>query len=86
METENNERNEFIDFILSDADKEKELGLSHPSVEYEAKEREAADKIMLDKEAEEATPYYACHRFSGNARGVCDKIHRYLYTLNFAWI
>tara|TARA_Y100000401_G_C8307371_1_gene217748 strand:- start:19 stop:1104 length:1086 start_codon:yes stop_codon:yes gene_type:complete len=78
METEDNEMGEFIDFILTptEKEKEKELNLSHPSVEFEEKEREAADKIMLDKEADAATPYYACHRFSGDARGVCDKIHK----------
>ena len=78
METENKEMSEFIDFILSDEEKnkEKELGLSHPSVEYEKKEREAADKIMADKEVDNSAPYYACKRFSGDSRGVCDKIHR----------
>ena len=75
MQEENME--DFIDFILNDdvKEKEKELGLSHPSVEYESKEREAADKIIEEKEIEKMS-YFACNRFSGNVRGVCDKIHR----------
>lgn len=77
MENKDNEMDDFIDFILSDTEKEKEkeLNLSHPSVEYEEKEREAADKILQDKEVDEM-PYYTCKRFSGEERGVCDKINR----------
>ena len=39
METEDNEMGEFIDFILTptEKEKEKELNLSHPSVEFEEK-------------------------------------------------
>ena len=68
---------DFIDFILNDEvkEKEKELGLSHPSVDYEQKEREVADKILEEKEMEKMS-YFACNRFSGDDRGVCDKLHR----------
>lgn len=68
---------DFIDFILNDEvkEKEKELGLSHPSVDYEQKEREVADKILEEKEIEKMS-YFACNRFSGDVRGVCDKLHR----------
>ena len=74
---ENDDMKDFIDFILNDEVKqnEKELGLSHPSVEFEEKEREVADKILEEKEIEKMS-YFACNRFSGDVRGVCDKIHR----------
>ena len=41
--------NDFVNFILNDEVKEneKELGLEHPSVEYEAKEREVVDKVLV---------------------------------------
>ena len=74
---ENDDMDEFIDFILNDEvkQKEKELGLEHPSVEYESKEREAANKILEEKEIRERLSYHACNRFSGDVRGICDKIH-----------
>jgi len=62
---ENDDMDEFIDFILNDEvkQKEKELGLEHPSVEYESKEREAANKILEEKEIRERLSYHACNRF-----------------------
>ena len=77
MENYDNNMDEFIDFILTDTEKEveRELKLSHPSVSFEKKERDAADKILLEKEVDKMS-YYACNRFKGDVRGVCDKIHR----------
>ena len=50
MVNDNEEMDDFVNYILSpeNDEKEKELGLSHPSVEFEEKERELADKIMLE--------------------------------------
>ena len=78
MENHDNEMNDFIDFILTDTEKQKEeeLNLSHPSVEFEKKEREAADKILMDKEVDSQTTYYTCRRFSGDERGLCEKINK----------
>ena len=75
---EESEMKDFIDFILNDdvIEKEKELGLEHPSVEYEQKEREVADKIIEERSIEERLSYYTCKRFKGDERGVCDKINR----------
>ena len=77
MINKDEEMEDFMDFILTnnDEDKEKELGLSHPSPEFEAKEREAADQIELEKEIDRQTPYYTCNRFQGDSKGICEKIH-----------
>ena len=44
MSIPDNDMEEFVDFILNKD--ENELGLDHPSVEEEERERAAADKIM----------------------------------------
>ena len=77
MINKDEEMEDFMDFILTnnDEDKEKELGLSHPSPEFEAKEREAADQIELEKEIDRQTPYYTCNSFQGDSKGICEKIH-----------
>ena len=77
MVNDNEEMDDFVNYILSpeNDEKEKELGLSHPSVEFEEKERELADRIELEKEAEERSAYYTCKRFQGDPKGVCEKIH-----------
>ena len=74
---EKNDINDFVNFILNDEvkEKEKELGLEHPSVEYEAKEREVVDKVLEERSIEERLSYYTCKRFKGEERGVCDKLN-----------
>ena len=47
MDTPDNDMEDFVNYILND---ENELGLEHPSVEEEKRERDAADKIIKDKE------------------------------------
>ena len=69
------ERKNFIDFILKED--ENELGLSHPSVEEEEKERAEADRIMMDAEADALSPYEFCDRFDDESTGVCKKIHHH---------
>ena len=68
MVNDNEEMDDFVNYILSpeNDEKEKELGLSHPSVEFEEKERELADKIELEKEVEARSTYYTCKRFHGD--------------------
>ena len=83
MSIPDNEMDNFVEFILNKD--ENELGLEHPSVEEEEKERAVADKIMkaaedakLEKIADESekSTYYRCQRFYGLERGVCTTIHQ----------
>ena len=78
MVEKNDEMNDLMDFILNDEVKEKEieLGLEHPSIEYEDKEREVVDKFLEERSIDEKMSYYTCKRFSGEERGVCDKINK----------
>jgi len=69
MSKENNTNEDLMDYILSD---DKPEGLTHPSVESEQKERDEADKIMEEREAD----YYCCDRFYGNEKLVCDRIKK----------
>ena len=77
MVNDNEEMDDFVNYILTpeNDEKEKELGLSHPSVEFEEKERELAERIELEKEVEARATYYTCKRFHGDPKGVCEKIH-----------
>ena len=71
---ENN--NDIMDFILNDKETY-DLGLNHPSVEFEKIERDEADRIILEEEADSIPKKYdVCRRFSSNEMGVCKKIHR----------
>ena len=83
MSTPDNDMEEFVDFILSKD--ENELGLEHPSVEEEERERAEADKIMKAKEDAELEKiadsqpkptYNTCSRFYGVEKGVCKNIHQ----------
>lgn len=69
---ENSTHKDFMDYLLNDDKETFDNGLSHPSVEFEDKERKEVDIIIENRMIE----YYCCERFYGNEKLVCDNIKK----------
>lgn len=69
---EKNSYKDFMDYLLSDDKEVYDNGLSHPSIEFEEKERQVADDMLETRLIE----YHCCDRFYGTEKLVCDTIKK----------